>query len=230
MIEELQQEIEIFKKEKIKVLRRGDAQIAELNIPSKWKVALSHHSTSVPQVIKEVWDSAPYSAQPIIKFLSKRIKDVVLITGVSTKKAAELCYVFEIFSQRFQATFTSGWVAGTPFDNSLPLSLTELAGINIPRVYREFCSIHNGLLLDGNLSTGFLPIEKLGVLDKENNRKLLEFNRDGLGNVRFFELSAQPNSIDLETLDWDHESMKSSNPMSFWDFAYSFITANTKSE
>jgi hypothetical protein len=218
MFDELKREIEIFTKRQINLFHRSNIRTVEFDESSKLWQEILGSTHAVSDIIWKIWNPISADARKLVELLAARTLDIILISETNNRPIA-LGYVFQIRSTKFQRTYTSAWVGGLPLRQ-------ERIDINIPDVYLEFCKIHNGFVLDGNFAIGFLPIQKLRTIMTEDGKKLLEFCGDALGNSRCFDLT----NPSCETIDWDHETLQTSNPMSFWDFAYYFVSKNMPSQ
>jgi len=220
MFDELKREIEIFTKRQINLFQRTNIHTVEFDETSKLWQEILGSTPAVSDIIWKVWNPISTDARKLVELLAARTLDIILISETNNRPIA-LGYVFQIRSTKFKRTYTSAWVAGLPLRQE-----QERIDINIPDVYLKFCKIHNGFVLDGNFAIGFLPLQKLRTITTEDGKKLLEFCGDVLGNSRCFDLT----NPSCETVDWDHETLQTSNPMSFWDFAYYFVSKNMPSQ
>lgn len=228
-LNELQQKLEIFQKRKIQMISRQDIQKADFDIPKQWKDLLSNTEMHVSEVIKYLWTPIINEAKDVVNVLTTRVADLAIVCDPRKVLPVELCYIFQTTSIRFNQTYLSAWVAGQPCTKEQIQLYKKSAGIELREVYKEFCRIHNGFLLDGNSSIGFLPVENFEIIVKnKSQKKLLGFCGDGLGNYRCFDLETTIDSRNADTIDWDHESQEIRVRNNFWDFAHTFIATNTK--
>jgi len=229
MLNELQQKLEIFRKQKIEVVNRQNLHETDLDMPHQWMDLLSNTEMRVSEIIEYLWTPVIDEARDVVNMLSTRIADLAILFDPQKVLPIQMCYIFQTTSIRFNQTYLNAWVAGQPCTKEKMQFYEKDANIELPEVYKKFCGIHNGFLLDGNMSVGFLPLEGLEIIvENKSQRNLLRFCGDGLGNYRCFDLEKPTGHRDADTLDWDHESLEIGTRKNFWDFAYNFITANTK--
>lgn len=224
MLDELKEKIEIFTGHEVHLIPRQE--VYNLDLPQEWKDLLGNSSRTIPEVIRQLWHPISNQAKDMIDTLAAQIIDIAVVSSPAKEESIQICYVFQITAVRFGQTYLNCWVAGMPMAKK---ELPENVNLDLPPAYEKFCGVHNGFLLNGNFSIGFLPVERLKMLvAKDKKKKLLCFCGDGLGNNRCFDFS-KPLDVDgFMTVDLDHETLEVGHPLPFWEFANKFVAANTK--
>lgn len=225
---DLKRRIETFQEDKVDIFPR--TEIARFDVPKHWKRWLSNPQFPIEKIIYQLWQPTSGAGRKIAELLSRRIIDIYVLS--LQRGLLNLGYIFQVELSEYVNTYLESWIAGLPFIDS--------ENINLPSSYGAFSRVHNGFLLTGNFSVGFLPVEHLRPLKTRMEQvnlpgsleydpeTLVEFCRDGLGNIRCFDYSKPIGNGDFLTVDWDHEALQIGNPLTFWEFAEEFIAKNMK--
>lgn len=123
------------------------------------------------------------------------------------------------------------WLGYAPLSSNQLRQCKERFGFPLPASYQAFCTVHNGLLRDGWISSGPRPVEKLRLFEADQGKdvqkeRLLAFSGDGAGNEQCYHLHLSADSNDYLTVDWEHESEQMGQPHMFW----TYLEALLKSE
>jgi SMI1 / KNR4 family (SUKH-1) len=219
--------LEMFLKKNILLIFRGDHALGnyEHNTPHTWKEVLLT-DISIPQAVGKIWQPILPYFQDSVKII-EQIATIGLVASPSQPSPIGLIYIF----QHIKSDEMFSWLGCEPVDPDQLFQFQERFGFPLPASYQKFCSVHNGLLRDGWNSSGPRPIEKLRLLEFDQDtdtqkHRLLAFSGDGAGNEQCYHLHLPVDSNDYLTVDWDHESEQIGRPHTFW----TYLEALLKSE
>ena len=198
--------------QKIQIIPRSQVEFLHSFplIPAAWIACLKQKEYS-STMMRQIWAQVDGYLPNAVSLLLRRVVDIGLTVALNTSKVHGLTYFLKHESDK--GTSYQGWLGGLPVSDGDVATFEKDSNLMLPQSYRRFCSVHNGLLWNGNRGMGYLPIHELIAW-----KSVLGFYSDGAGNLQGFDLTQPIDDDDYLTVDWDHETDELTGCMDFWEF------------